>query len=96
MLQGKMILYVYLRHSCWLLNWVKPDGLPDLFRFKSVGWIILEKGDRALLSRDKLAGATTAATVPPRVALTWAGEPPDPWAHPSVAWGGSFCVDLAI
>ena len=33
---SKMIMYVYLRHGCWWLNRVKPDGLPDLFCFKSV------------------------------------------------------------
>ena len=38
------IMYAYLRYGCWWLNWVKPDGLPDLFRLKSVGWIILVKG----------------------------------------------------
>jgi len=44
----------------WWKVRVKPDGLPDLFRFKSVDWIIPLNDDRALLSRDKLGGSATA------------------------------------
>ena len=43
----------------WWKVQVKPNGLPDLFRFKSVDWIAPLNDDRALLSRDKLGGSST-------------------------------------
>ena len=43
----------------WWKVQVKPDGLPDLFRFKSVDWITPLNDDRALLSRDKLDSSAT-------------------------------------
>ena len=51
----------------WWKVRVKPDGLPDLFRFKSVDWITPLNDDRALLSRDKLVGSATSR--PPTLIL---------------------------
>jgi len=51
-------MHVYGTVVWWKVR-VKPDGLPDLFRFKSVDWIIPLNDDRALLSRDKLGGSAT-------------------------------------
>ena len=40
---------------------MKPDGLSDLFHFKSVHWITPLNDDRTLLSLDKLGGSTTVS-----------------------------------
>jgi queuine/archaeosine tRNA-ribosyltransferase len=44
---------------------MKPDGLPGLYHFKSVSWIISAKDDRVLLSRCKLGGSATKAHMQP-------------------------------
>ena len=49
----------------WWKVRVEPDGLSDLFRFKSVDWITPLNDDRALLSRYKLNGSATALSVVP-------------------------------
>ena len=59
-------MHVYGMVVWWKVQ-VKPDGLPDLFHFKSVDWIIPLSVDRALLSRDKLNGSATSR--PPTLIL---------------------------
>ena len=59
-------MHVYGTVVWWKVQ-VKPDGLPDLFRFKSVDWIIPLNVDRALLSRDKLDDSATSR--PPTLIL---------------------------